>query len=94
MTDKESPSEVFARLILEADAGIQCGLSEAEALEFRRQQYGLTAQRWAMVLGMNPTHYSGVANGKRRIPVSAIERAVAVGVPAEPLLAGRAGVRE
>lgn len=94
MSDKESPSEVFARLILQADAGIQCIVSEADMLEFRRDQYGLTAQRWAMVLGISPAHYSEVVHGKRRISVSAIERAVAVGAAPEPLIAGRMGRRK
>jgi transcriptional regulator with XRE-family HTH domain len=89
MSEKESPSAIFARLIIEADAGPQSKVSEADALEFRRDQYGLTAQRWAMVLGLTPAHYSEIASGKRRLPVNSIARAVAVAVPVEPLLAGR-----
>lgn len=88
-SERETASQVFARLMLEADAGPQCAVSEAAALEFRRDQYGLSAQRWAMVLGLSPAHYSDIVHGRRRIHVNAIARAVAVGVPPEPLLAGR-----
>lgn len=90
---KESRSAIFARLIVEADAGVPSLVSEAEALEFRRGQYGLTAWRWALVLGLTASQYSEIVHGKRRLPVNAVARAVAVGVPPEPLLAGRTGDR-
>jgi len=80
---------LLARLHREAAAGVKCDASEAQALEFRRDQYGLTKTEFAVVLGIHLPHYSETIRGKRRLPVHAIERAMAIGVPVEPLIAGR-----
>lgn len=79
----------LTRLLNEASAGVSSDVSEADALEFRREQYDLTAGDYAAVLGMAQSHYSEVINQRRRLPVNSIARAVAIGVPIAPLLAGR-----
>ena len=56
-----------------------------DAVEFRRETYGLTQKNWAFVLGMCPSHYSEFINGKRRLPVAAMARCFEHGVPAEGL---------
>lgn len=86
---RETYGEVLCRITKEAEAGIACDVVEADALEFRREQYGLTAADFAAVLGMQQSHYSEVVNQRRRLPINAVARAVAIGVPAAPLLAGR-----
>jgi antitoxin component HigA of HigAB toxin-antitoxin module len=59
--------------------------SEVEALEFRRDQYGLNCGQWSAVLGMLPSHYSEFLSGKRCLPKSAMGKAFEFGVPAEAL---------
>lgn len=59
--------------------------STIEAVEFRRDQYGLTQAQWAYVLGMQPSHYSEFVRGARRLPGLAMGTAFAYGVPAECL---------
>lgn len=56
-----------------------------DALEFRRDQYGLEQRQWAWVLGMQPSHYSEVVAGKRSLPKAAMSMAFAHGVPAAAL---------
>ncbi|KQY83732.1 helix-turn-helix domain-containing protein [Pelomonas sp. Root1444] len=56
-----------------------------EAVEFRRDAYGLDCRQWAAVLGMAPSHYSEFVNGKRPLPKRAMTNAFAYGVPAEAL---------
>ena len=58
----------------------------ASALEFRRECYELNAKEFAEILGLRPSHYSEIINGKRDIPKGAIKRAFAIGVPATVLL--------
>ena len=36
-----------------------------EAVEFRREQYGLTKRDWAKVIGMRPSHYTEFTQGKK-----------------------------
>lgn len=55
------------------------------AVEFRREQYELTMTEMAQVLGMAKQHYSEFVNGKRNLPVGALVRAFAIGVPPECL---------
>ena len=56
-----------------------------EALEFRRCQYGITAERWAKNLGMQKSHYSEFVSGKRELPKRAMAKAFAFGVPVKLL---------
>lgn len=65
-----------------------------EALEFRREQYGLTQREFARLLGMGHTHYSEFANGKRQLPRKAMGNAYRIGVPADVLLARAQSVRQ
>lgn len=60
--------------------------SVADALEFRRYCYELTAGEFANILGLCPSHYSEIVSGKREITKRAMKRAFAVGVPAAVLL--------
>lgn len=85
-TQKEALPVLMARLMTQA-CGKRHRVSLADALEFRRDQYGLTAAQFAGVIGMSPTHYSEVISGKRDIPIKAAKRAFAIGVPADVLLA-------
>jgi antitoxin component HigA of HigAB toxin-antitoxin module len=61
------------------------GPSQIEAVEFRREQYGLNSSEMAQVLGIARSHYSEFVLGKRQLPITAIIRAFAIGVPAESL---------
>lgn len=56
-----------------------------DMLEFRRDQYGITAKDWAFILGISAQHYSEFVNGRRELPKKAMGRAYEYGVPAEAL---------
>ena len=56
-----------------------------DALEFRREQYGLRGYEWASLLGMAQSHYSEFKRGKRTLPKEAMAKAFAYGVPAHIL---------
>lgn len=58
-------------------------VSIIEAVEFRREQYGLKKRAWAERLGMQPSHYSEFLYGKRALPKSAMALAYRYGVPAD-----------
>lgn len=58
-----------------------------DALEFRREQYGWSAKKMAAMLDMSNTHYSEFIHGKRALPINAIRKAYAIGIPASVLLA-------
>lgn len=77
---------MILRLLTEAQAGKASAVSLADALEFRRDQYGLKSAEFAAILGLTPPKYSEVINGKRNMPLNARIRAFAIGVPAEVLL--------
>lgn len=77
--------QVIAQLF--SELAVQKAVPEiTDALEFRRDQYGLSQADFAFVLGMQPSHYSEVINGKRNLPMSAMKAAYKLGVPAEVLL--------
>jgi antitoxin component HigA of HigAB toxin-antitoxin module len=59
--------------------------SMIDAVEHRRNSYGLTQKNWAFVLGVHPSHYSEFVNGKRALPSVARAKCFAYGVPAECL---------
>ena len=77
---------MILRLLSEAQVGKACEVSIVDALDFRRDQYGLTRTEFAAILGMTSAHFSEVMAGKRNLPLNARIRAFAVGVPAEVLL--------
>lgn len=60
--------------------------SPIEALRFRIDQYGWSDARFARVIGMQPSHFSEIMTGKRRMPLGAIRAAVKLGVPAGVLI--------
>lgn len=85
--NKREPKPILiARLMTEA-CGKQCDVSLADALEFRRDQYGLSAKDFAFILGLSQSHYSEVIHGIRDLPIKSTKRAFAIGVPVDVLLA-------
>lgn len=59
--------------------------STVDMVEFRREQYGLTARQWATILGTSPSHYSEFVNGKRGLTLAQAARAYEFGVPPDCL---------
>lgn len=86
MSDREPRPTMILRLLSEAQVGKACEVSIVDALDFRRDQYGLTRAEFAAILGMTSAHFSEVIAGKRNLPLNARIRAYAIGVPAEVLL--------
>lgn len=86
LNKREPKPAMILRLLAEAQMGKTCEVSIADALEFRRDQYGLTQSEFAAILGMQKGHYSEIINGRRQLPIGATKRAFAIGVPAEVLL--------
>ena len=96
LNTREPKPAMILRLLTEAQIGKAVDVSVADALEFRRDQYGLTKTEFAAILGIGKGHYSEVLSGKRRLPLEATKRAFAIGVPADVLLqpaTHNAGVR-
>jgi len=83
---REPKPAMILRLLAEAQAGVKCEVSMVDALDFRRDQYGLTWSEFGMLLGLSPQHMSEVKNGHRRLPIGAVKRAYAIGVPADALM--------
>ncbi|WP_157385878.1 helix-turn-helix domain-containing protein [Methylosarcina fibrata] len=83
---REPKPTMILRLLAEVQAGKAVSVSIADALEFRREQYGLTQSEFAAILGLQKGHYSEIVNGKRKLPIGATKRAYALGVPADVLL--------
>lgn len=59
--------------------------SVIDAVEFRREEYGLNQSQWAKVLGLTRSHYSEFINEKRALPSKAMANAFCFGVPADCL---------
>lgn len=57
-----------------------------EALEAKRNELGLTAREFAVVVGLESRHYNEVVSGKRPLTMKAAKRAYAIGVSAQALL--------
>lgn len=76
---------LVAKLMAEANRPLIEGPTTVGAVEFRRDQYGLNDSEWATVLGMTRGHYCDFKHGNRSLPLSAMVRAFALGVPAECL---------
>lgn len=87
MQNVETKAELICRLIEEVDAGVESN-SAAEALEFRRDQYGLSRKEFCDVLSIGESHYSEIINGKRSVPMSLARKANAIGVPLKSLVHG------
>jgi antitoxin component HigA of HigAB toxin-antitoxin module len=83
---KEARPTMILRLLAEAGEGKVCDVSIPDALEFRRDQYGLSRTEFAALLGLGLGHYGEILNRKRGIGKLAMRRAYAIGVPAEVLL--------
>lgn len=83
---REPKPAMILRLLAEAQNGVKCEVSLKDALDFRRDQYGLTSTEFAMLLGMSAAHYSEARSGRRKLPIGAVKRAYAIGVPADALL--------
>ena len=78
--------KLIVRLIDEADKGIKSDVSLIEAMEFRREQYGLNQSEFALVLACQKSHYSEFLKGKRNLTLRSRKRAAAIGVPLKSLL--------
>ena len=84
----ESKTDIICRLIKEVDRGVPCEVSVGEALEFRREAYGLSVKDFCYILAIGKTHYSEIINGKRNPPISLVRNANLIGVPLNSLLYG------
>lgn len=82
----DSKAELIHCLMAEADAGVVCKVSVIDALDFRRDQYGLTWAEFGAILGISASQMSYFKTGRRRLPLNAMKRAYAIGVPADVLL--------
>jgi antitoxin component HigA of HigAB toxin-antitoxin module len=86
LNKREPKPAMILRLLATAQVGKSIDVSVVDALEFRREQYGLTPREFSAILGLQNSHYSEIINGKRKLPIGATKRAFAIGVPAEVLL--------
>lgn len=59
--------------------------STVDAVEFRRDAYGLTQKEWAKVIGIRQSHYSEFVHGKRSLTLKQAARCYEFGVPADCL---------
>ena len=69
-----------------AERGVKSDVTPSAALEFRREQYGLSVKEFSFILGLERSHYNEVINGKREITVKAMRKAAAIFVVPEALL--------
>lgn len=90
LNKRESVGSIIGRLI---EKNVECDVTAIEALEFRREQYGLNRAQFAFVLGLSRSHYSEFVSGKRALPIKSLAKAYAIGVPANALLANICGER-
>lgn len=60
--------------------------SPIDAIRFRIEQYGWRDCKFAEEIGMSRSHFSEVMSGKRKMPLHAVRKAVALGVPAAVML--------
>src|ERR1700712_5551320 len=86
LNEREPRPTMILCLLTEAQVGKVSTVSLIDAMEFRRDQYEITASEFSAILGMSKTHYSEFVNGRRNLPLNARIRAYAIGVPAEALL--------
>lgn len=56
--------------------------SIVDAVEFRRDQYGLTQRDWAKIIGIQAGHYSEFKQGKRKLTLNQAAKCFYYGVPA------------
>ena len=61
-------------------------LSVIEAVEYRRDQYGLTCNEMAEIIGIHKSKYSEFMNGKKPLSVKTLKKLYYIGVPAKCLL--------
>ena len=85
LNERESTASVMRRLRRDVRPR-KHKVSVADALEFRREAYDLTRVQFCELLGMRPSHYSEVVNGRTPLPIKATRKAFALGVPPEVLL--------
>ncbi len=84
--DQITHQRKLARLLKQANTAQGSKVTAAEAVEFRREAYGLTKTDMALVIGIQKSHYTEFTQGERSLTVAQIRRAVLVGVPASALL--------
>ena len=56
-----------------------------DAVEFRREHYGITKKQWAKIIGTSPSHYSEFTKGRRNLTLAQAGRCFEFGVPPECL---------
>lgn len=83
---------IMEREIKEYDQGYEDGKNATppklvDAIEFRREQYGWNKGKMAAMLDMTKGNYSEFLHGRRALPINAIRKAYAIGIPASVLLA-------
>jgi transcriptional regulator with XRE-family HTH domain len=71
--------------MLDAEKGVSHTVSLRDSIDFLRERQMLNQGEVAILLGMQKSHYSEFMRGKRELPVSALRRAYALGVPADAL---------
>lgn len=84
---EESKEDLIRRLKREVAEGVEAN-SAGEALEFRRDQYGLTRDEFCEILSIGVDHYSEIIDGKRPTPMTLVRKANAIGVPLSSLVHG------
>lgn len=89
---KKKLRELVEQMVIESyDKGYEAGENATppplkDAVEFRREQYGWSAEKMAAMLDIEKSHYSEFVNGKRNLPINSIRKAYAIGIPATVLL--------
>ena len=59
--------------------------SVIEAVEFRREAYGLTQEQWAEVLDITQQNYTAFVHGNHKLTLAQSAKAFEYGVPADCL---------
>jgi antitoxin component HigA of HigAB toxin-antitoxin module len=57
-----------------------------EALEKKRQEFGLTQAAFSALIGTNPKHYHDIVGGRRNLTLAQARRAHKLGIDAETIL--------
>ena len=80
LSKRETRRECVTRLTAEI-SNARARTSVVDAVEFRREAYGLLATDMAKLLGISKGHYSDFVAGKRELPKKSVIKAMIIGVP-------------
>jgi antitoxin component HigA of HigAB toxin-antitoxin module len=86
LNKRESSDQVVARLLMEIASYEAREPHLADALEFRREAYGLSMAEFALVLGIAKSSYTEILRGNRHLTRKAQQRAYVIGVIPDALL--------